>query len=82
MRGGAEESNGELQNDYRNSIHELWDNDAYTMINGIKVSGGARGHYIRRHGLAIGERQPQIEDIAKAEEKLKDILMGIILKHG
>lgn len=65
-----------LHNDYRNNIQELWDNDAFTMVNGIKVTGGARGHYIRTHGINVDDKKPQIEDLAAAERLLEDILQN------
>lgn len=77
LKEAKESGIAELQNDYRNSISDLWDNDAYTIVNGIKITGGARGHYMRRHGAEINGRSPDIKDMASAERLLVDMLNGL-----
>lgn len=65
-----------LTNDYRNSLQELFDDDSFTIINGVKVTGGARNHYIRKHGIQINDRKPHFRDLDYAEKLLVEVLNG------
>lgn len=63
-------------NDVRNGISELTDIQTYAEINKITVQGKTRWHYIRRHFSSYEGRPPQINDLARAELLLEQILAG------
>ena len=79
LKEAMENGDEGLANNYRSSIGELYDDDAYTVINGVKVTGGARRHYIQKYSSLVNSMEPQIKDLGAEERLLEDLLAG---KYG
>lgn len=76
LKDARESGDERLKNNYRSSIGELYDDDAYTVINGVTVKGSVRRHYLRRHGTEVDGKKAHIEDMARAEQLLEEMLSG------